>query len=206
MLSYLQVGLYAFLFATSIIIAIGPQNIFIIKQSIYQKKPYLAAFICASCDFSLITLGVYILSSHINDSLLSMLKWIGILFLIIYAITNIKEAINPKKNVKIESNKEEKKSFSAKNTIRLSFAFSLLNPHVYIDTVLILGSLGAKHEGYERLFFIIGASFASYLWFFLNAYIGTKMIYIFSKPAISRSFDILVSLIMLAMAYTIYKL
>lgn len=128
MLSYLQVGLYAFLFATSIIIAIGPQNIFIIKQSIYQKKPYLAAFICASCDFSLITLGVYILSSYINDSLLSMLKWIGILFLIIYAITNIKEAINPKKNVKIESNKEEKKSFSAKKHNKIILCILFIKP------------------------------------------------------------------------------
>ncbi len=93
---------------------------------------------------------------------------------------------------------------SVKKTLSITLAISLLNPHVYLDTMLLIGSIGGRFEGFEQSLFIFGAISASFIWFFSLAYGSRILIPLFKKNITWKILDTLTSFIMFYIAYKLF--
>ncbi len=145
----------------SLIIALGPQNIFLIKQGARKNHPWLSAFICLSCDIILMCASVaglhQVLLTH--PALQIWLLILGALFLFYYAGKSLKSAFLPHNSIKTESY-----SYNKKQIILFALGFSLLNPHAIIDSLVIIGG-GSSQFPDHQLAFLLGVISASCLWF-----------------------------------------
>ena len=189
-----------FIFGIGLIIAIGSQNAFILRQGITRKFVFATALISSVADTILIYLGVGGLGSIIsqNTILLLIAKWGGFIFLLLYGYQSFKKVFSVhNENTPLLENQPT----TLKTTILASLGFSLLNPHVYIDTVVLIGSLGAQYPIVDRPDFALGASIASFVWFFSLAFGATKLAPIFEKPIADRILNILIGIIMFSVAF-----
>jgi L-lysine exporter family protein LysE/ArgO len=143
-MSFLILGFFTGL---SLILAIGAQNIFVIEQGLKKQYVFLVCLICSVSDFILIFLGIF------------LFQYFGDLF-----------------NSSIEKNKinlnQEIKNISLSGIITKTLAFTYLNPHVYSDTVFFLGNFSKSLLMVDKYYFGIGASIASFLFFFLIGYLS----------------------------------
>jgi len=187
----------------SMIIPIGAQNAYILNQGIKKNHHLTAATLCSLIDALLISLGVFgggaILSQ--NELLLSTVTIGGIAFLTFYGYLSLKSAFQSQtENLDINTITKSRRS-----VILSVFAVSLLNPHVYLDTVVVLGSIGGQFEGSDRLSFAIGTMTASFVWFFALSIAASKLAPTLSKPKVKASIDIGVALIMFLIAASLAK-
>lgn len=185
------------------IIPIGAQNAYILNQGIKKNHHLTAATLCSLIDALLISLGVFgggaILSQ--NELLLSTVTIGGIAFLTFYGYLSLKSAFQSQtENLDINTITKSRRS-----VILSVFAVSLLNPHVYLDTVVVLGSIGGQFEGSDRLSFAIGTMTASFVWFFALSIAASKLAPTLSKPKVKASIDIGVALIMFLIAASLAK-
>ena len=158
-----------FLTGGSLILAIGPQNLFVIEQGLKRNFVFTITTICAASDILLIFLGIFIY--HIFDSISLEVEVILNIILIVFLINYIKGKIGSlKKEYKIE-NIERSQNF--KDIILKTLGFTYLNPHVYSDTVFILGNLSKNFALQEKFYFAFGASFASILFFYSLGYMSS---------------------------------
>ena len=158
-----------FLTGGSLILAIGPQNLFVIEQGLKRNFVFTITTICAASDILLIFLGVFIY--HIFDSISLEVEVILNIILIVFLINYIKGKIGSlKKEYKIE-NIERSQNF--KEIILKTLGFTYLNPHVYSDTVFILGNLSKNFALQEKFYFALGASFASIIFFYSLGYMSS---------------------------------
>jgi len=195
----LSVAIQGFEIGISLIVAIGAQNSYILKMGIQKKHVFTTASLCSLLDIILITSGTLGLSSIIDGNKILMLAStiFGILFLSYYGLSSIIRAIKSNEAFHMEnSNKED----SLKKTILTILALTLLNPHVYIDTVILIGSIGSKFPAHQQIDFIIGACLASIVWFFSLAYGARILIPLFKKEITWKILDIIIGLIMLRIA------
>ncbi|MFT0211307.1 LysE family transporter [Pseudomonas sp. F1_0610] len=203
-----EVVVSAFFIGLGLIVAIGAQNVFIIKTGLQQRKVFVAASIAASCDFLLIVAGVFFMAS-LKDQLpwfVPAARWLGIVFVLYYGALSLLNALRQKPRgwANVVADAEQK---TAGKTVALAaLGFTLLNPHVYLDTFMILGNLGSEFAGMNKLSFIIGACLASFLWFFGIAYAAKSAAQLFTKVWVIRCFDLVVALVMLVIAYNLYQL
>lgn len=180
-----------------LIIAIGSQNAFVLSQALRGGPAMLVAGVCILVDATLITLGVWGIAQLIEDNpaMLNLARWGGVVFLLGYGALALKRAIAPA-------------ALSADNpllanpwrAIGVTLAISLLNPHVYLDTVVLLGSLGGQLKGTGPFWFGLGACCASVLWFSTLALGGRKLAPWFSTPNSWRWLDGFVALTMCSIA------
>lgn len=182
-----------------LIIAIGAQNAFVLKQGILRRHLFITAAICSLIDILLITAGVLGLGAMITGIPVLMIAVTigGSIFLIVYGIRSFLTAWKPKV---LDDGVETKNPVTLKATILTLLAFSLLNPHVYLDTVILLGSIGARHPVSQRISFITGASTASVLWFFGLAYGSAVLTPLFRKKLTWRILNLLIGCVMLLIA------
>ena len=158
-----------FLTGGSLILAIGTQNLFVIEQGLKRNFVFTITTICAASDILLIFLGIFIY--HIFDSISLEVEVILNIILIVFLINYIKDKIGSlKKEYKIE-NIERSQNF--KEIILKTLGFTYLNPHVYSDTVFILGNLSKNFALQEKFYFAFGASFASILFFYSLGYMSS---------------------------------
>ena len=158
-----------FLTGGSLIFAIGPQNIFVIEQGLKRNFVFVVTTICAISDILLIFLGIFIY--HIVDSISLEVEVILNIILILFLMRFIKEKINEfKTSHKI---KNIKKSKNLKNIILKTLGFTYLNPHVYSDTVFILGNLSKSFQLENKFYFALGASLASIIFFYSLGYMSS---------------------------------
>ena len=158
-----------FLTGGSLILAIGPQNLFVIEQGLKRNFVFTITTICAASDILLIFLGIFIY--HIFDSISLEVEVILNIILIVFLINYIKDKISSlKKEYKIQ-NIERSQNF--KNIILKTLGFTYLNPHVYSDTVFILGNLSKNFVLQEKFYFAFGASFASIIFFYSLGYMSS---------------------------------
>jgi len=158
-----------FLTGGSLILAIGPQNLFVIEQGLKRNFVFTITTICAASDILLIFLGIFIY--HIFDSISLKVEVILNIILIVFLINYIKDKIGSfKKEYKIK-NIERSQNF--KSIILKTLGFTYLNPHVYSDTVFILGNLSKNFLLQEKFYFACGASFASILFFYSLGYMSS---------------------------------
>jgi len=198
----LPVLLKGFSTGGSLIIAIGAQNAFVIKQGLRQQNLLLTALLCSVLDSFLIVLGItgfgYFLSYY--PFFIDLSKYLAVLFLIVYGILSFVSAFKSKPTV---TSLDENALSSKKKTIITLLALSLLNPHAYLDTVILLGSIASQHTAHEQLYFGIGAISASFAWFFAITY-GARLLAPFFQKEISwRIIDLFVALTMWGIAYTL---
>ena len=186
----------------SLIMAIGAQNAFVLKQGLKRHHLFLTAITCFICDSILIVLGVSGLGMIINESpnLVNALRWGGAAFLVAYAIRSFMSVFKPHALVaELESN--VKKNRWA--TLLALLAFTLLNPHTYVDTFLILGGIGAQHPVDEHLPFMVGALIASFIWFFGLTYGASTLSHVFRNPRAWQILDTIMGFVMLSIAYSL---
>jgi len=189
-----------FLLGGSLIIAIGGQNAFVIQQGVRGHHVFLVATICFLSDAFLITLGTAGVGTLVatDDTLRRVAAWGGALFLIIYGAKSAYAFI--KANPPIKDELDIASAVSLKRIITTTLAFTYLNPHVYLDTVVLIGGIAAQYNTTERLTFTIGAVLASCLWFYGLAIGARKMAPFFQSPVGARVLDAIICIVMWAVA------
>ena len=165
-MSFLILGFFTGL---SLILAIGAQNIFVIEQGLKKQYVFLVCLICSVSDFILIFLGIF-LFQYFGDLFNTTLELILNILLFIFLVHFIYGKISIEKN-KINLN-QEIKNISLSGIITKTLAFTYLNPHVYSDTVFFLGNFSKSLLMIDKYYFGIGASIASFLFFFLIGYLS----------------------------------
>ncbi len=182
----------------SLIMAIGAQNAFLLSQSIRQNHHIIVCIICILWDTILISLGVLGFGGFViaHPQIQSAVTWGGILFLVLFGFRALHSAFKQHPfDVKIENVKRPLKS-----VILTTLAVSILNPHVYLDTVVLLGSISTNYVGITRYYFGIGAACGSIVWFSGLSICGRFLAPYFTKPLAWRVLDVIVCLIMWSLA------
>lgn len=187
----------------SLIIAIGAQNAFVLKQGLKKHHLFLTAITCFICDSLLIVLGVKSIGLVIENApaLVNGLRWAGAIFLACYGLRSFMNVFKPNTLV---ANLENPVKQTKLATLLPLLAFTLLNPHTYIDTMLLLGSIGAQHPIEEHLPFIIGALIASFVWFFGLTYGASNLSRYFKNPRTWQFLEAGIGLLMFSIAYSLF--
>lgn len=198
----LWVLLQGFGLGASMIIPIGAQNAYVLNQGIKRNHHLTTATICSILDMIFISLGIFgggaILSQ--SEILLTSVTLGGIAFLSFYGLLSLKSAF------KSDSESESKGEVVARGrrTVILgALAVTVLNPHLYLDTVVILGSIGGQFEGHDRIAFALGTMMASFVWFYTLSIGAAKLGPTLSKPRVKKGIDIAVAVMMFTIAYVL---
>jgi L-lysine exporter family protein LysE/ArgO len=193
--SIVSAAVSGFFLGASLILAIGAQNAFILRQGLLRQHVFVLCLICAASDALLIAAGVAGLGTLIATSprLIMAVTVGGALFLFAYAFMAFRRAMHPEALLAAK-----KGEGSLKAAIAACLAFTFLNPHVYLDTVVLLGSLSASFEGAARFAYGAGAAIASFVWFFGLGYGARLLQPVFARPAAWRVLDILIGVVMAA--------
>ena len=165
-MSFLILG---FITSLSLILAIGPQNIFVIEQGIKKQHIFLICFICSLSDTILIFLGIFLfqyLGTYFNKIIELFFNILLLIFLIYFIYTKISEKF---RDIEIE---KDQKQDERKKIIFKTLSFTYLNPHVYSDTVFFLGNFSKNFPIHYKVYFGIGGSIASFLFFYLLGYLA----------------------------------
>ncbi len=180
----------------SLIIAIGAQNAFVIRQGLTKKHVLLVVAICALADAALIFLGIAGLGAVISGLpwLLEVIRWFGVAYLSWFGI---KSLINATKNQSMDATGGQ--SLSKGKVVAAVLGFTLLNPHVYLDTVILLGSIGNQF-GADRWVFGAGAAVGSIIWFTGLGFGARSAARFMAKPVFWRVLDYVIAAVMFAVA------
>jgi L-lysine exporter family protein LysE/ArgO len=191
-----------FFLGLSLIIAIGAQNAFVLRQGILRQHIFYIALFCSISDALLIILGVVGISYLFNDFINEYSKIIfgfASLWLCIYGFIRLNSVF--KGNSKIIKNNI--KSSSLKNAISITAIFTFANPHVYLDTMILIGSISQQFEDFNRAYFLLGACLASFAWFFGIAYGAKLLTPLMQTPIHWRILDAFIASIMFIIAFNL---
>lgn len=194
-----------FLLCASIIVALGPQNLFLLRQGLRRQHLFATALFSTLVDVMLISLGVGSLSSLIygNGIVHTLITFGGVFFMAWCGSRSLMRAYNP------ISPAAETVSHSAATglltVIIAALSFSLLNPAKYLDTLVIIGSKSLLFPVDQRVVFGIGAIVASTFWFFTLTYGASKLSPIFRSPIAWRALDVISGFIMLGIAVSMFS-
>ena len=179
-----------FFTGSSLTLALGAQNIFIIEQGLKKNYILLVCLICALSDLLLIFFGIFIFSSFNNFYTEVVLNLLLLIFLIYFIYSKIKTEI-----YKINFSPQRRK-YSLKKTVLKTLSFTYLNPHVYSDTVFFLGNFSKNFNLKEKLFFGLGASISSFFFFFLLGYLSTYLSKYLQSNKVWKLINIIIVLFM----------
>jgi len=187
----------------SLIVAIGAQNAYVLSLGVRRDHHLVSASMCAIIDISLIAMGVAGVGSWVqaNPALLKTALWGGAVFLFLYGLRTLRSAVRGEVlEMDASGVLPSGDRLTLKNVILTTLAVSLLNPHVYLDTVVLMGSISGKFAGSERLVFALGASTASIIWFYSLAVAGQLLAPVLRRPAAWRVLDGIIFLTMWGIA------
>ena len=188
-----------FILGASLIIAIGSQNAFVLRQGLKKEYVFTICTICFLCDGLLILLGVGGFGKLVasSNNLMLIARWGGALFLFFYGIRSFRSAFKSEV-LSVDESKKLASGFTW--AIATTLALTLLNPHVYLDTVILLGSIAGQLPEKERLTFAIGAVFASMTWFYGIGYGARILAPLFQRQISWKILDVLIGIVMWAIA------
>ncbi|TDB37796.1 MAG: amino acid transporter [Actinobacteria bacterium] len=196
-MSALGVAASGFGFGAGLIIAIGAQNAFVLRQGLLRRYVFEVALTCALVDAALISAGAggvgALVAAH--PTVTAVAAWGGVAFLGLYGARSFHSAIRPRALTAEQAGAQPDETSRAA-VIAATLAVSLLNPHVYLDTVVLLGSVSAQYAADARIFFALGAMCASFVWFFSLAYGARLLAPLFARPVAWRVLDVLVGCVM----------
>lgn len=182
----------------SLIVAIGSQNAFLLRQGLRNEHVFAVSLTCALSDAILIALGVAGFGTIIGMApwLDPVMRYGGAAFLIFYGAANMRSALRSSETL-ASGNSAEKQSLKA--AVLTCFALTWLNPHVYLDTVMLLGSISTQFSGFEFMF-AAGAILASFLLFFSLGYGAKWLRPLFAKPSAWRILEAIIAFVMWGIA------
>lgn len=185
-----------FLTSLGLIMAIGAQNAFVIRQGLTRKHVLLVVAICGLADAALIALGIGGLGAIITGLpwLLEVVRWFGVAYLVWFGISSLRKVF---KNESMPT--EGSATDSAKKVALTVLGFTFLNPHVYLDTVILLGSIGNQF-GANKWFFALGAALGSLLWFASIGWGARLASRFMTKPIFWKVLDSAIALVMFSIA------
>lgn len=193
-----------FMVAMSLIVAIGAQNTFVLKQALKQEYVFPTIFTCFLIDVVLMSAGVFGVGYIIeqNPLFIEIIVISGMIFLSFYACMCLYSAFKGNYLQEYDS----KSTTSLKQTMILLLSINIFNPHLYLDTLLLIGGIGGVYTNTEdKIYFLVGALFASAVWFTLLGYGSKFLIPLFKKKITWRVLDTLIAIIMFYIAYPISK-
>ena len=194
MVSALVAGL---LTGLSLIVAIGAQNAFVLRQGLARAHVGVVVTICALSDVVLIAAGVSGIGTIVEKApwALTTVRWFGVAFLTWYGVSSLLRA---RRAETLHAARDG--NGSRRRAVTTAFALTWLNPHVYLDTVLLLGSIANQHGDVGRWWFALGAAIASALWFVGLGYGARRAHRLLSSRRSWQVLDVLIGLTMLAIA------
>jgi L-lysine exporter family protein LysE/ArgO len=194
----LATTLQGFTIGLAMIIPIGAQNAFVLSRGIHRNHHLLTATLCSFCDLTLIAIGVFGGANVLAASPIGMalLTWGGVLFLGWFGGRSLLSAWRGKGEGLADSTQR----MGAKSVLAMTLGVTLLNPHVYLDTLMLLGSLGSQVSESLRPAFAAGAMLASLVWFYSLALGAAALAPWLARGRVQRSIDLLVGIIMLTLA------
>jgi L-lysine exporter family protein LysE/ArgO len=197
----MNIALTGFLSGLSLIIAIGAQNAYVLRLGLTRRYVGIAVVICSISDALLIIAGTAGMGALVQShkTLLKGVSWIGAVYLITYALIAFNRARKP---AVLLPSEQEPPSF--RSVILAVVAFTWLNPHVYLDTVLLLGSIGSQF-GSERWLFALGATIASITWFTGLGYGSKAAAKLMSRPITWRILDTVIGFVMIWIASSLIQ-
>ena len=192
-------GFEGALISLSLIVAIGAQNAFVIRQGLSDRHVFLVCTICAFSDATLIGLGVFGFGEIISNSenLSELIKWFAISFLVVYSILRFKAAYAGN----ILDIGDEEIFVSAKKTAIITLGFTWLNPHVYLDTVILLGIASTQYN--ESMHFAAGAIISSFIFFYSLGFGARLLSKFFEHPVSWRILDGIIGIVMWSIAFSL---
>ena len=185
----------------SLILAIGAQNAFVLRQGLMQSHVFLVCLVCALSDAILISVGIAgsTVISTAAQWTTKALAWGSAAFLIVYGTFSFCRAIQPSV-LRADGKGAESRGLALITCLTLTW----LNPHVYLDTVGLIGAVSTRFENTQsKLAFGLGATAASFLFFFSLGYGARYLAPVFSKPRAWAAFDIGIGLVMWSIAATL---
>ncbi len=195
-----SVMLQGFVTGGGLIIAIGAQNAFLLAQGVRRQYHWPIALLCSLSDALLISLGVLGMGVLISESpiLLDLARFGGALFLLYYGYRALRSALQP-----AGMDMASRGAVSLKSALLTTLAVSLLNPHAYLDTVVLLGSIATQYGDSLRYSFGAGAVLASFAWFLTLGLGAPKLAPLFRDPRAWRVLDCLVCMMMWGIALSL---
>ncbi len=187
----------------SLIMAIGAQNAFVLKQGLQRRHVGLVVALCVLADAALILLGVAGMGLLVSRQagLLLAVRYAGAAFLLGYGLLAARRAWRGESGLQPAG----ADPVSRRRVVLACLGFTLLNPHVYLDTVVLLGSLSTHYAGDGHWAFAAGAASASLLWFCALGYGARLLLPLFRSPHAWRVLDALVALLMFALALGLWR-
>jgi len=194
--------LSGFLLGGSLIIAIGAQNAYILRMGLLRHHVFWLCLFCAISDAALILLGVAGLGAIVQAQprLLTAIALFGGVFLFVYAAIAAKRALKPTILTAAQAGKP-----TLLAALAVCAGFTWLNPHVYLDTVVLVGAFSTKYEGEARAAFASGAVLASFVWFFSLGYGARLLKPFFANPRAWQVLDGLIALVMAALGMSLLR-
>ena len=196
----LDSALEGFALSIGLILALGPQNVFVMRQGLMRSHVFAVCLACSVFDALLITAGVLGVGSILAgiEGAEFMIAIGASIFLISYGLLRIKSAMSP-----IGMSTEGEGESDLAPTIAAAAAFTFLNPHVYVDTLLLIGGTSSRYLGDERVAFGIGAATASFVFFFSLGYGARSLSEVLNKPKAWKYIDLSIACIMFVIAAAI---
>lgn len=194
--------LAGFLSGAALIMAIGSQNSFVLRQGIRGEHVLPIVLVCAGADALLIAAGVAGLGALIESTpiVLTLARYGGAIFLAVYGVAAGRRALQPHRLVV-----DSAVGVSLSTALATCLAFTFLNPHVYLDTVILLGALANQRTGtgMSHWVFAAGAIAASFAWFFALGFGARLLAPVFSKPIAWRYLDAVIAITMVGLSLTL---
>lgn len=198
---YLNEITQGFFLGGSLIVAIGAQNAFVLSQSLRGNHEWLIATICCVCDVLLICAGVGGLGVLLQ-AMPSLTKWIalfGIVFLFGYGLLSFRSML---RRGRLETT--ERPMLTQRKAVTVTLMLTLLNPHVYLDTVMLVGSIANTKFPNTQWWFALGACMASIVWFYGLTAFAKVLMPLFQKPRTWQVLDGLIGVTMWVIAWSLW--
>ncbi|MEC5343992.1 arginine exporter ArgO [Brenneria populi] len=194
----LAVYLQGFILGAALILPLGPQNAFVMNQGIRRQYHLSVALLCSLSDVALICAGIFGGSTLLSQSslLLEVVTWGGVAFLLWYGWGAFRMAFSKDAPMTDAAVMQQ----SRWRIIATLLAVTWLNPHVYLDTFVVLGSLGSQFADRGRGWFALGSITASFLWFFALALLASWLSPWLTRPRAQRAINLFVGLVMWSIA------
>lgn len=200
--AFLPAFFKGFMLSAGLIMAIGAQNMFVLRQGLKREHVWPIVLFCAAVDAMLIVAGVNGLGALLSavQGLSTALSLGGAAFLIWYGYGALRRSMTPSSLIV-----DQQAGISLTAALASTAAFTFLNPHVYIDTVMLMGTVGTSMPVDERPWFVMGGAAASFAWFASLGFGARFLAPLFARPMAWRLLDLLIALMMAALAVSLLQ-
>ena len=192
--------LSGFILGFSLILAIGAQNSFVLRQGLIGRHVFIVALFCSLSDALLISIGVAGISIFLNNYIDLVSDWlfgISAIWLAGYGLLRLRDAVKGKSALITENSSVN----GLISTLSFLSVLTFANPHVYLDTVVLIGSVSQQFSANTKLAYVLGASIASFVFFFSLSYGAKLLAPIMKRPFSWRILDCLIAFIMFTIAF-----